>query len=252
MLCSSPIAARGPHRRRPSSRRDPQPAPGSAGSGSPPLAAALLLPGPSSGAGTPQAPSGEPVLPGRSARAAGSSSSFSSSSSSSGAAGHRLGDAEGLRLRGPGPHAGRGGAAVPRAPGGAEESRERGGDRQSRAIPVPAAGRAAGEPRVARPVASPRGGRAVGSGWCPRGRGGSWRPPSPRASPRALLPPPHPTPLAHTSQHVHTRAGTRAYTRTHSRVSVSQAEMRSHAESSHLARAKPLSARRRPLGLCSK
>lgn len=65
VLCSSPIAARGPRRRCPSSRRDPHPEPaGSGGSGSARLEAPLLLPGPSSGAGTPRAPSGEPVLPG--------------------------------------------------------------------------------------------------------------------------------------------------------------------------------------------
>ena len=69
--------------------------------------------------------------------------------------------------------------------------------------------------RVEGPVAPQRrapGGaaRARASRRGPWGRGRSARPPAPapRASPRALLAAPHPTPLAHTSPHVHTRAAT--------------------------------------------
>lgn len=219
MLCSSPIAARGPRRRCPSSRRDPHPAPaGSGGSGSAPLVAPLLLPGPSSGAGTPRAPSREPVLLGR------------------GDCGARPGLPLPLlvlvlvlwrrrappRGRGgplapdagaPAPHAGWGGAAGPASPG-----RGRGVPGEAAVSPAPRAVWAAGQ------AAWVGGGGGQGpSGLWRRARKGAEesQPPSPRRDRDWLeratslwasftwSPSRHSSahPGAHTSPHVHTRAG---------------------------------------------
>lgn len=221
VLCSSPIAARGPRRRCPSSRRDPHPAPaGSGGTGSARLAAPLLLPGPSSGAGAPRAPSGEPVLPGRGAPAARPGPLLLLPVL-------RRGRAPPRGRRGPhapAPHAERGGAGAPAHPG-----RGRGVRREAAVSPTPSPVPAAGHAgRAARgrwsegrgACAAARTGSAVGARASRRGpwaRGRSGRPFSAPASPSAVLAAPHPTPLAHTSPHVHTRAGTRALTHTHTR-----------------------------------
>lgn len=142
VLCSSPIAARGPSRRCPSSRRDPHPAPaGSGGSGSARLGAPLLLPGPSSEAGTPRAPSREPALPGGGARGARPGLLLLllpvRPRGRAPPRGHRgpLAPAAGARA----PHADRGAAAAPGSPRAGQKGPE-GGDRQSRAIAGPRCG----------------------------------------------------------------------------------------------------------------
>ncbi|XP_047625086.1 translation initiation factor IF-2-like [Phacochoerus africanus] len=150
--------------------------------------------------------------------------------------------------------------AVPRppgAPGGTEGSE---GRRPSvprhRRTPLQTGRPEGGGPRVQGPVAPPRrapggaaGARASRRG--PWGRGRSARPPSPapRASPRALFASPHPTPLAHTSPHVHTRAGT-AHSLTHTPSGCDlRAGMRSRARSSHWASTKTSRAGKLPFGL---
>lgn len=246
MLCSSPIAARGPRRRCPSSRRDPHPAPaGSRGSGAAPLAARLLLPGPSSGPGTPAAPSGEPVLPGRGARGTGPGPLL-------------------LLLvlpRGRAPPRGRRG---PLSPGASARPTCRSGRRRGRR--APRAGHrgleeAASAPRHRRsPLRATRDGRPEGGvrGLEACGTGArtarcsldASEPPGSRGPRRGARPPRLPSHLAPSSRpltpplgaHLPTRTHARRHTRAHTRaprVGVIGAAMRSGAPSSHSASAKP-------------